>query len=112
VGFAEIFGSMTEERAPQLTFTRAAKMDIKDAAHWYKARSAELGNRFLAAVDEVTARLRTFPESSPGVHPRIRRAIVPDFPYSLFYTHEAHRIKVIAVVHWRRDPARWPTRPS
>jgi len=87
-------------------------MDIKDAANWYKARSAELGDRFLSAVDEVTERLRAFPESSPGVHPRIRRAIIPEFPYSLFYTREADRIKVIAVVHWRRDPARWLARLS
>jgi toxin ParE1/3/4 len=97
-------------RAPRLLFTHAAKMDIRNAERWYGARSTELGDRFLAAVDTVTERLRAFPESSPRVHPRIRRAIVPDFPYGLFYVNEAERIRVVAVMHWRRDPADWQAR--
>jgi plasmid stabilization system protein ParE len=85
-------------------------VDIKNAERWYEARSAGLGDSFLAAVDDVTERLREFPESSPRVHPRIRRAIVPGFPYGLFYVNEAQRIRIIAVMHWRQDPADWQAR--
>jgi plasmid stabilization system protein ParE len=101
---------MKGEPAPRLLFTHAAKMDIKNAARWYEAHAPDLGDRFLAAVDAVTERLRAFPESSPRVHPRVRRAMVTGFPYGLFYVSEGGRIRVIAVVHWRRDPAHWQLR--
>ncbi len=102
---------MSEELAlPHLIFTRAAKVDIKRASQWYEAHSVELADRFLAAVDHVTERLRSFPESSPEVYPRLRRAMVPGFPYGLFYVYEPGHIGVIAVIHWRRDPVQWQAR--
>jgi toxin ParE1/3/4 len=44
------------------------------------------------------------------VRPRIRRALLKRFPYGVFYTEFPDRIQVIAIIHSRKHPARWPRR--
>jgi plasmid stabilization system protein ParE len=43
-----------------------------------------------------------------AVHGEVRRAILSDFPYAVFYRVEARRVIVLAVVHTARDPKLWP----
>jgi len=50
------------------------------------------------------------PRSSPLVLEDIRQAIVPRFPYSIFYTLEDDVLVVVAVFHLARDPADWSDR--
>jgi plasmid stabilization system protein ParE len=40
----------------------------------------------------------------------IRKAVVPRFPYCIFYRAEATRVHVIAVFHSSRNPAIWQGR--
>ena len=39
-----------------------------------------------------------------------RRALVPSFPYGVFYRIREDAVQVVAVLHLHRDPATWEHR--
>ena len=90
-----------------------AEADIDEAYGWYEERSSGLGTRFLDAVEETIGWIRNSPQRFPAKHREtdlaIRRALVPDFPYGLFFIwdEEAGATSVIACMHASRDPRRW-----
>jgi len=95
---------------PRLIISRAAKLDINDIARWYDMRAAGRGEEFLADVDDAVAQVRRFPESGPLVYRSLRGLVLQEFPYTLFYVYEPGRIRVLGVIHWRRDPEVWQAR--
>ena len=47
----------------------------------------------------------------PTIHKKLRRATLPNFPYSIiFEIHEPDVILVLAVAHQKRSPNRWMNR--
>jgi len=42
------------------------------------------------------------------VHGEVRRALLSQFPYGVFYRVESKRVVVLAVLHTARDPSLWP----
>jgi plasmid stabilization system protein ParE len=85
-------------------------MDTNDAARWYNARSPRLGEEFLCAVDDAVEQVLRFPESGPLVYRTFRALLLEKFPYTLFYVYQPGRVRVMAVMHWRRDPEDWQAR--
>jgi plasmid stabilization system protein ParE len=64
------------------------------------AAAERLLNRLLAAaasLSELTERGRAVPEFAD---PAIRELIVP--PYRIFYEHDQHRVRILALVHGRQ----------
>jgi toxin ParE1/3/4 len=69
-----------------------AEDDVAAAVEWYERRAPGPGDRFLLDVRQTLARIGEHPEAYPLVHPpRLRRILLPDFPYGLFYLVEADR---------------------
>ena len=87
----------------------AAARDLEAAAEWYE-REARSGTRFVARVQEVLDQIGQMPELHAVAHRDVRRARVPRSPYSIDYRVLADRVKVLAVVHGRRDPSSWQSR--
>jgi toxin ParE1/3/4 len=87
-----------------------AEADLAEALRWYEARSAGLGESFVAAVDACLAEITRQPELHPQVHGRARRALLRRFPYAMFYLIQEESIDVVACFHMRRDPRRWQAR--
>ena len=85
-----------------------AEQDIKTAYAWYESQQAGLGEEFLVSLRQKLESLQTHPESAAIIHKNIRRAVVPRFPYLVFYVVEQTRIIVLAVLHTSRNPAKWP----
>lgn len=92
-------------------FTQAARRELIEAQDWYEAEGTGLGRRFRAAIDALTERMRENPRQFPVVLRNIRRALLRQFPYSLFFVIEDDRtLLVIACFHASRDPQRWQER--
>ena len=87
-----------------------AELDISDAYIWYESKSPGLGAQFIDAIDEALLLASRSPEIFPKAHRSTRRALIRRFPYGIFYTIEAERIVVLAVMHTARHPARWQQR--
>lgn len=59
-----------------------------------------------AALDQI----RRVPQGATEVYPGIRRVVVRQFPYGVFYRVDPDQIAVIAVYHSKRDPKGWQAR--
>lgn len=93
----------------RLIFRPAADQDVDEAFDWYERQRAGLGDEFLTALGTAVERIREHPDSHPRIRGVIRRAVLRRFPYFLFYVVESDRVVILACMHVRRDPGRWPS---
>ena len=93
-----------------LVLRPAAVTDLTEAHAHYHGLADGLGDRFVAALDELFARLTEFPRSAPLVagYRDVRRAVVRGFPYVVFYRHQPDRIDVLRILHAARSDADRP----
>jgi plasmid stabilization system protein ParE len=87
-----------------------AAEEASRARQWYENQRPGLGVRFTSAIDEVVQRIAANPLAFPLVHGEIRRAVVRQFPFGVYFRVHAQDIVVLAVVHGRRHPRRWRSR--
>lgn len=93
-----------------LGFHPEAEAEFIEAAGRYEEQAHNLGLDFIAAVERTYQRLLSFPESGHLFGTRLRRVLVPGFPYCLLYRIEPERILVLAVARLRRRPGYWRRR--
>ena len=96
----------------RLVVRPAAEADIVEAALWYEQRSPGLGPEFLRAVDVSLAEIARMPERYPVIHRELRRALLPRFPYGIYFLAMPDAVIVVACIHARRDPRRWQERSA
>jgi plasmid stabilization system protein ParE len=87
-----------------------AREDITEAAIWYELRAEGLGVSFRSIVEETLAAIAEAPERFRVVHRDIRRGILADFPYALYYVVRENTVEILACMHGRRRPRRWQSR--
>lgn len=89
----------------------AARVEFDDAADWYFEQDPPLRDRFVAAVMKTMKSVVKSPFSFPVVSgTKIRRAIVRDFPYSIYFWFDDSAVTVISVFHMSRNPRIWTGR--
>lgn len=91
----------------ELRLGARASADVGEARRYYEAVADGLSERFADSLDELFTRLASFPRSAPLVagYDDVRRAVVRQFPYVVFYRHRADRIDVLRVLHAARSDA-------
>jgi plasmid stabilization system protein ParE len=93
----------------------AAQIDVLDAADEYDQQSPGAGDRFIAAVDDLVARLTTHPRMygrvarAPRRH-EIRQARVGGFLYIAVYLVTATEVVILSVAHARSVRKPWRSR--
>ncbi|MDD5579325.1 MAG: type II toxin-antitoxin system RelE/ParE family toxin [Methylobacter sp.] len=92
----------------RLKFSSRALREIGEAQEWYELQSPGLGEEFIAAMELQLKRLEQAPLLYAEVIPHVRRALLPRFPYGLFYAVRGNLIHILAVLHDARNPKRWP----
>lgn len=94
--------------AYRLKFSLRALRETGEAQEWYESQSPGLGDEFIAAMELQYRRLEQAPLLYAEVIPGVRRALLPRFPYGLFYAVRENLIHVLAVLHNARNPKQWP----
>ncbi|EPL63178.1 MULTISPECIES: type II toxin-antitoxin system RelE/ParE family toxin [Stutzerimonas] len=93
----------------QVLFEPPAEAEIVAAFEWYEQHSYGLGGDFLRAVAAAAEHLARSPDSFPASRQRFRRILLRRFPYALHYEILSdQRVSVLACLHHRRSPKRWP----
>ena len=87
-----------------------AETDISEVGGWYEDQVPGLGEEFLKALDEVFLSIEQNPGLYARVHGELRRALMPRFPYGVFYLPRSDQILIFAVLHTARDPRIWKRR--
>jgi plasmid stabilization system protein ParE len=91
-------------------FHPEAEAEFISAAVYYEDRAEGLGLAFISAVERAYQRILEYPEIGRRFGRRLRRVLVPGFPYGLLYRVEPQRIFIVAVAHLRRRPGYWRSR--
>jgi plasmid stabilization system protein ParE len=91
-------------------FHPGAQDEFIAAAQFYESQTAGLGLDFVFTVQRTYERLLEFPTTGPLLGRRLRRLLVPKFPYGLLYRVEPERIYILAVMHLHRRPGYWRSR--
>jgi len=91
-------------------FTPAAEADVEEAFEWYEAQGPGLGVAFRRALDIAVAAVESQPEAYAVIHRNTRRALLPRFPYGLYYRVLEQNVAVVACIHGKRHPKTWRSR--
>jgi hypothetical protein len=91
----------------RLDISSEAELEIFEAALRYERERVGLGLRFETHINAVFLRLVENPFQFPVVEQDVRRALVREFPYGVFFVAEAELITVLAVLHLHRHPDTW-----
>ena len=91
-----------------LVYRRKVARDLAGARAYYEEQLEGLGERFLNSVNLTFDAIERYPEMFARVHRDIRRAIISQFPFAVFYRIESTRVAVFRVLHTARDPRTWP----
>lgn len=91
----------------RLRYRAAAKLDILEASEWYGEHSSALEERFENSLADSIATVLAHPRAFPEIEPRVRRALVPSFPYLAYYRLTPDTVLVLAVLHASRHPSTW-----
>lgn len=84
-----------------------AEAEFAEAAVWYYRRSPAAAEQFITAVESTLAKIGESPDQYPRVHQSVRRALVPSFPYAIYFVKGAAECVVLAIHHGKRHPRRW-----
>jgi len=95
--------------APRLYLRKAARADIAEAFRWYEARGTGLGFEFLRAVRVALAGIERAPEQYPIALGDIRKALLPRFPYVVYFVLHTRGVSVIRDAR-PAGPRRWQSR--
>ena len=94
----------------RVEFHPEAQNEFAFAARFYENQRQGLGLDFTLTIQWTYERLVESPTAGAPFGHRLRRVLVPKFPYGLLYRVEAERIYIIAVMHLHRRPGYWRSR--
>ncbi len=87
-----------------------AEAEMIEAAAYYESQQADLGRRFLAAVQDAVNRVTVQPHLYPIVDPDVRRCLTKTFPFGVLFRERPEGFVIMAVMHLHRDPDYWRER--
>jgi plasmid stabilization system protein ParE len=93
-----------------VTFRPEAEFDVEEAFNWYRDQHEDLGDQFLAAVDEAVDQIQRHPRGQPRIYRDVRRALTKRYPYQILYVLRDETVVVVGVFHARRAPESWKDR--
>lgn len=93
-----------------LLFRPTAEAEFEGAAQWYASQQPGLGEDFVRRVQEVLDVITEHPHRYPIAEQDIHEALVPRFPYCIYYRVRPSRIIILAIFHTSRDPSTWQRR--
>jgi toxin ParE1/3/4 len=94
----------------QLEIHRLADREINEAASYYEEQSVGLGVDFLDEVEACLASIVEYPMGGPEILAGIRRRLLRRFPFGILYSLRDDGIRVLAVMHLKREPNYWVDR--
>ena len=96
----------------KLAYTASARREVREITEFYARQDRRIAVLFIEELDRALALLLENPRLGYLVSPHFRRTSVRRFPYSVYYTLDELRERVVVgvVCHQRRRPAYWQDR--
>jgi plasmid stabilization system protein ParE len=85
---------------------REAEVDVDEQAEFYDGEEPGLGLRFIQAVFSHIDVVAMHPKKHRQEIDDVRIALIPKFPFGIFFIIEGDQVIVLAVLDLRRSPRR------
>jgi len=83
--------------------SRLARIELAEIIEWYDLQSPGLGQEFLQQYDQDVRLIAESPERWPLFSKSVRRYVMRRFPHLIFYEIEADLVRVLGIIHGKRD---------
>jgi toxin ParE1/3/4 len=87
-----------------------AEVDINDSVSFYKEQEEGLDKTFIKIISYSFKEILKNPEAYPLVKFEIRKFVVKEFPYCIFYINKVEAVYILAIFHDKRNPKSWKKR--
>jgi plasmid stabilization system protein ParE len=92
----------------RIEFLGVAEAELEDAVDWYELQSKNAAPLFVLVLDNLLERIKENPRLFPVVYMEMRKASLPNYPYSIIYEiHDPDVVLILGIVHQKRDPEHW-----
>jgi hypothetical protein len=92
----------------EVIFERPASDELTLAFEWYESRKSGLGSEFLRSVALARDLLESDPIRFSVTRAPFRWVKLRKFPYGLHYRIVGSSVSILACLHFRQNPERWP----
>ena len=93
-----------------LEFDIRAEEELAEACDFYENRRAGYGKRLALEVDSSLIAIRRNPKAARKVFRDIRRLVISEFPFCIYYRIDPQSIFIVSVFHTSRNPKIWQSR--
>lgn len=84
----------------------AVERELREIRDFYEKRVPGLGKEFIDEFERQVLRIAATPTRWMALTGEIRRAIMPRFPYLVFFRQvDSERVRITVVKHQRRHPS-------
>jgi toxin ParE1/3/4 len=89
----------------RIEYHPALETDLREVVDFYNSRSSGLGAEFLSDFEMLVLRIAFYPQLWRTVENEIRRALMPRFPYCVYFRIiNEELIRITVVKHQRQHP--------
>ena len=88
----------------KIEYFPAAKIEYKEARHWYSLISSNLEKRFITAIKNAFIELNKNPKAYGIRYKNIRIIHPKKFPFNIHFYISEEIIVIVAIIHNRRNP--------
>ena len=94
----------------KFSFHPHAEKELEEIERHYDEMRVALGDRFRAEIESTIARILRFPTGWQPLSEVVRRCRLISFPYGIIYRFKDDEIRILAIMHQRREPRYWTYR--
>jgi toxin ParE1/3/4 len=91
----------------RVSFHELAEFELYDAVVFFENEQEGLGLRFLSALQDAVRQIQQHPQASPIIIEDIRCKLLRRFPYSIMFSIQPDRIRILALASQKRRPFYW-----
>ncbi len=91
-------------------FHEAAEAEYMDAVDFYESRQPGLGRKLFNDIQTVIRQICENPLAWEKLDGQTHRCLANRFPYAVLYRVKSDHIRIIAIMHLRRNPDYWQDR--
>ncbi len=94
----------------KVRFLSIAEVELEEAIEYYNYQLPFLAHQFYNEISRGINRIIQYPEAWSRTNNKIRRYLVKQFPYAIYYVYEGDEIIVVAISHLHRKPESFKNR--
>ncbi len=101
---------MKLEQNMKIKFLLVAEQELEEAIEYYNFQLSSLAHQFYSEISNGIDRIIQYPDAWTKVGSVVRRYLIKQFPYAIYYVHDRDEIIIVSIAHLHRKPETFENR--